>query len=90
MSETGSAAISRRFPVNASTGQLTSLGVQPSNTLGTPGAINGIAYIPQIIVDNFDHPRADFDGDFRTDLSVFRPSEGNWYLQQFDRRIYGV
>ncbi|MBK6749119.1 MAG: M36 family metallopeptidase [Acidobacteria bacterium] len=28
-----------------------------------------------------DNPRADFDGDGRTDLSVFRPSEGNWYLQ---------
>ena len=27
-------------------------------------------------------PRADFDGDGKTDLSVFRPSEGNWYLQQ--------
>ncbi len=26
--------------------------------------------------------RADFDGDGRSDLSVFRPSEGNWYLQQ--------
>ncbi len=24
--------------------------------------------------------RADFDGDGRTDLSVFRPSDGNWYL----------
>ena len=24
--------------------------------------------------------RADFDGDGRTDLSVFRPSEGNWYI----------
>ena len=27
-------------------------------------------------------PRADFDGDGKTDLSVFRPSEGNWYLQR--------
>jgi hypothetical protein len=27
-------------------------------------------------------PRADFDGDNRTDLSVFRPSDGNWYLQR--------
>ncbi|MEO8573159.1 MAG: FG-GAP-like repeat-containing protein [Pyrinomonadaceae bacterium] len=27
-------------------------------------------------------PRADFDGDGRTDLSVFRPSEGNWYLNR--------
>lgn len=26
------------------------------------------------------HKRADFDGDGRTDLSVFRPSEGNWYV----------
>jgi len=26
--------------------------------------------------------RADFDGDGRTDVSVFRPSEGNWYLQR--------
>ncbi|MBK7705792.1 MAG: VCBS repeat-containing protein [Acidobacteria bacterium] len=26
--------------------------------------------------------RADFDGDGRTDVSVFRPSEGNWYLNR--------
>ena len=26
--------------------------------------------------------RADFDGDGKSDLSVFRPSEGNWYLSQ--------
>lgn len=26
--------------------------------------------------------RADFDGDGMTDLSVFRPSEGNWYLNR--------
>ena len=26
--------------------------------------------------------RADFDGDGRTDLSVFRPNEGNWYLNR--------
>jgi subtilisin-like proprotein convertase family protein len=26
--------------------------------------------------------RADFDGDGRSDISVFRPSEGNWYLNQ--------
>ena len=25
--------------------------------------------------------RADFDGDGRTDVSVYRPSEGNWYYQ---------
>ena len=26
--------------------------------------------------------RADFDGDGKSDLSVFRPSEGNWYLDR--------
>ena len=26
--------------------------------------------------------RADFDGDGRTDLSVFRPADGNWYLNR--------
>ncbi len=26
--------------------------------------------------------RADFDGDGRTDISIFRPSEGNWYLNR--------
>ncbi|HEY0048233.1 MAG TPA: PQQ-dependent sugar dehydrogenase [Pyrinomonadaceae bacterium] len=25
---------------------------------------------------------ADFDGDFKTDISVFRPSGGNWYINQ--------
>jgi hypothetical protein len=27
-------------------------------------------------------PRADFDGDRKSDVSVFRPNEGNWYLNR--------
>ncbi len=27
-------------------------------------------------------PRSDFDGDGKSDLSIFRPSEGNWYLNR--------
>jgi hypothetical protein len=35
-------------------------------------------YQCSVLVSN--DARADFDGDGRTDLSVFRPSEGNWYV----------
>lgn len=36
------------------------------------------------------HSRADFDGDNKTDLSVFRPSEGNWYLQRSTAGFIGL
>lgn len=41
---------------------------------------SGSAYIFDANTQNM--ARADFDGDGRTDISVFRPNEGNWYLQQ--------
>jgi hypothetical protein len=47
----------------------------PAGAMLTPGAPNG-AVVPQGTA------RADFDGDGRTDLSVFRPTEGNWYLNR--------
>lgn len=42
-----------------------------------------------VVTEAFDLPaqcrqkvRADFDGDGKSDISVFRPSEGNWYLNR--------
>jgi serine protease AprX len=34
--------------------------------------------------------RADFDGDGKTDPSVFRPSEGNWYLNRSSAGLIGI
>lgn len=34
--------------------------------------------------------RADFDGDGKSDLSVFRSSEGNWYLNRSTAGLFGV
>ncbi len=62
------------FAFNTATGQLTSLGVQPSNTIGAAGFLSGMNYLPAAP----NHRRADFDGDERTDLSVFR--DGIWHL----------
>ncbi len=42
-----------------------------------------------VIVGNSKKPRADFDGDGKTDVSVFRPSNGNWYLKSKFQWFYG-
>ena len=34
--------------------------------------------------------RADFDGDGKTDLSVYRPAEGNWYLDRSTQGFTGL
>ncbi|CAN5851864.1 hypothetical protein BH20ACI4_BH20ACI4_12970 [soil metagenome] len=54
---------------------------------GDPGRIDGgwtlifesSGFICTTLLDS---PRADFDGDGKTDMSVFRPTEGNWYLNR--------
>ena len=68
------------FSVNTTTGVLGNRQVQPNNTLGTTGAINGIAYVPDASLPL--RVRADFDGDGKTDFSVFRPDNGTWFTQQ--------
>lgn len=40
--------------------------------------------------DQFPRSRADFDGDFRTDVSVYRPSDGIWYLNRSTQGFLGI
>jgi hypothetical protein len=58
-------------------GTLTSLGM---NVVVDPGSNWPTAQTVTTTV--LPSPQADFDGDGKTDLSVFRPSDGNWYLDR--------
>jgi hypothetical protein len=44
--------------------------------------VNGTYACSTVTPPNAVESRGDFDNDGKTDLSVFRPSEGNWYLSQ--------
>ncbi len=48
----------------------------PAGGMLTPGSPN----VPDSVIPT--PARADFDGDGRTDISVFRGSEGNWYMNR--------
>jgi hypothetical protein len=80
------------FSVNTATGALSSVGTQPVNSLGASGLIVGVAFAPA------GGPLAgDFDGDGTSDISVFRPSTGQWFIRHsstnfatFSTRTFGV
>jgi len=53
----------------------------PGARIDTIAITTGSSCVPVVVIGNSD-ARADFDGDNKSDLSVFRPSEGNWYLNR--------
>ena len=57
----------------------------PAGGVLTPGAVNVPAANP-----NAGDARADFDGDGRTDLSVFRDANGTWFLNRSTEGLIGI
>ncbi|NNE65096.1 MAG: VCBS repeat-containing protein [Pyrinomonadaceae bacterium] len=70
--------------INGATGNTAVLGTLVNSHSGVgDGSIANL--VPREIVQSTVRPRFDFDGDFRTDLSIFRPGPGEWwYLRSSD------
>jgi hypothetical protein len=64
------------FSVNGGRGTLSSLGVQAADTLGATGLVTGM------VVAQPTTAKGDFDGDVKSDITVFRPSTAGWYVRQ--------
>jgi hypothetical protein len=62
------------FRVNGKTGELTIVGVQPQDTIGTTGIVGAV------VITQPTTAKGDLDGDVTSDISVFRPSTGGWYV----------
>ncbi len=64
------------FQVDTTTGFLTSLGALPADSIGSTGFITGLTFAPSGGVA----VAGDFDGDAKSDFTVFRPSAGVWAI----------
>jgi hypothetical protein len=83
-------------PTGVQCGGLSRTEVGDANNDGTPDLLCWDSGTPAWLVTNLSRllrglSTADFDGDGKTDLSVFRPSTGSWYiLRSSDNSFYGV
>ncbi|HEX9366852.1 MAG TPA: beta-propeller fold lactonase family protein [Vicinamibacterales bacterium] len=69
------------FQVDTATGSLTSLGGQPSDSIGSTGFITGLTFA----ASGSRSVIGDFDGDAKSDFTVYRPSAGLWAILKSNR-----
>lgn len=86
---------------NSSSGTVWHLGIQPDGDILAAGQFDGISGVARsgfarlLMNTNVTPAIFDFDGDGRTDISVFRPSSGIWYrinsyFNQFRATAWGT
>jgi uncharacterized delta-60 repeat protein len=75
-------------------GSVTGFLRQPDGKILVKGAFNNFNSVTRCcasrLVDNENPASYDYDGDGRSDISVFRPATGAWYLQRSTAGFFGV